>query len=667
MSQHDEFVPDDFTQRWAPTLYLLQQDTLKMLEKAETQAQILDELRAEAADLLGTSSTENAAGTYQNPSENAAGAYQNPNGGLNDAGRKHFGVKKGVTNYSSASEGEKKRWVRWALRFTKTPRPLKDDQGRPTRYALMFKAWGEAVPTSDSAVHAVHKKAETRSKALGMGENAAQDDTGLGEAYLYSSDNDFWEDVVRKDEDGTDTHTGVMVAFYPTDDEADTLSLDGGEKPHDLHLTLAYLGSLGAEVAADQTGQLDSAVRAWAATQPPVTARTAGIGVFNEDPPVTFAAIDSPQLPAVRASLLEALDQAGIPAIQTHGFIPHVTLTYADERDAPVPDMNFTFDAAHLIIAGRDTTIPLTGHTPQPGAMQPLAPSQQAQIDRQIVENDIPRHNRAAQLQVSERGKSAPLPLKSPTTTAFATEINGRQMIAAPADVIAHLKREGSSLREPTVEDIAAEHMMWIHGRFVGAEVPNRNGALWSAGDLELSRNTVTHGPLNWLHEAKHVIGSIGQADYVPAGIEGASTSMTQPHIAASAAIWKWVWPDEAYVVQQASDAGMLWYSMECISSQVACAGEGGCGATSSYSEYMAGAACEHVRQRASARQFLNPVFLGGAVIVPPTRPGWAEADARVMSTANALAEAAFEQAGQPDIPASQWEQMMAQLVIAAS
>lgn len=102
-----------------------------------------------------------------------AGKFQDPKGGLNSAGRRKFGVKKGVVNYSSASDADKRRWVRWALRFTKTPQPLKKPDGEPTRYALMFRAWGEPVPTSAAAVRAVHAKAMTRRKALGMGQDAA--------------------------------------------------------------------------------------------------------------------------------------------------------------------------------------------------------------------------------------------------------------------------------------------------------------------------------------------------------------------------------------------------------------------------------------------------------------------------------------------------------------
>ena len=47
--------------------------------------------------------------------------YQNPTGGLNDAGRKHYGVKKPVP------EGKN---------------PMKKPDGSPTRKALALKKWG---------------------------------------------------------------------------------------------------------------------------------------------------------------------------------------------------------------------------------------------------------------------------------------------------------------------------------------------------------------------------------------------------------------------------------------------------------------------------------------------------------------------------------------------
>ena len=104
--------------------------------------------------------------------------YKNPKGGLTAAGRAHYkrtegaNLKPGVKNYSGASPADKKRWVRWALRFagrSDIP-PLRKPNGEPTRFALMFTAWGEPVPSSDAAVRAVYAKAKSRRNELGMGQ-----------------------------------------------------------------------------------------------------------------------------------------------------------------------------------------------------------------------------------------------------------------------------------------------------------------------------------------------------------------------------------------------------------------------------------------------------------------------------------------------------------------
>ncbi len=115
---------------------------------------------------------------------------KNPKGGLTAAGRAFYkrtegaNLKPGVKSYSKASPADKKRWVRWALRFagrSDIP-PLKKPNGEATRFALMFAAWGEPVPTSVAAVRAVYKKALSRRDQLGMGKAAktqvAMSDTG---------------------------------------------------------------------------------------------------------------------------------------------------------------------------------------------------------------------------------------------------------------------------------------------------------------------------------------------------------------------------------------------------------------------------------------------------------------------------------------------------------
>lgn len=238
------------------------------------------------------------------------------------------------------------------------------------------------------------------------------------------------------------------------------------------------------------------------------------------------------------------------------------------------------------------------------------------------------------------------------------TTVGARTFLTAPATTASEQMWDAAPNANP--------HMLWMQGRFVGAEKPNRNNALWSIQDLQMGAPTVAHGPLNWLHEDRHVIGSIVDARLIPSRNEQADEGdvVREAHITALAGIWKWIYPDEAAVVEMASEAGQLAYSMECISESVQCvrneAADVGCGEVFPYMALSNGMVCDHLKERASTRRLVNPTFLGGAVIVPPTRPGWADANASVLRQAAALAEKAFEQAGRPDIPANTWEQMMA-------
>ena len=63
--------------------------------------------------------------------------FQDPSGGLNDAGRKKFGVKR------QQSSGKDGRRISFAARFSKVPGPLMKD-GKPTRLKLALKKWGFA-------------------------------------------------------------------------------------------------------------------------------------------------------------------------------------------------------------------------------------------------------------------------------------------------------------------------------------------------------------------------------------------------------------------------------------------------------------------------------------------------------------------------------------------
>ena len=62
--------------------------------------------------------------------------FQNPSGGLNDAGRKKFGVK------SPVSSGTNPRRVSFAARFAGMKGSMKKPDGSPSRKAMALKKWG---------------------------------------------------------------------------------------------------------------------------------------------------------------------------------------------------------------------------------------------------------------------------------------------------------------------------------------------------------------------------------------------------------------------------------------------------------------------------------------------------------------------------------------------
>jgi hypothetical protein len=96
-------------------------------------------------------------------------ATENPKGGLTEEGRAYFrrtegahlrpGVKKAMRDMSPA---EMRRKGSWAVRFygrASLP-PLRDDDGKPTRFALTAAAWGEPVPKTVAAARRIAAKGE---------------------------------------------------------------------------------------------------------------------------------------------------------------------------------------------------------------------------------------------------------------------------------------------------------------------------------------------------------------------------------------------------------------------------------------------------------------------------------------------------------------------------
>lgn len=279
-------------------------------------------------------------------------------------------------------------------------------------------------------------------------------------------------------------------------------------------------------------------------------------------------------------------------------------------------------------------------------------------------DSDLEQRLRALYTVSKGKSETSPDPVRAwATGDGFVAEVSGRFVLTAPAHKFSGVDELPSELAQRWQEQAAGNpYFMWVQGRFVEAEQANSNGAFWSTGDLEFGEMGVRHGPLNWLHQARKVIGTIADAKLIRPSTETASAE--RPFIAATAAVWKWIYPDEASVVELASDEGKLFYSMECVSEQVECAGDNGCGETFDYMKVMTEpkTVCSHIRERSSVRRLVNPSFLGGAVIVPPVTPGWKNANATVMRQAAALAEQTVD-ANHHGLAADEWQTLMAAVI----
>ena len=85
--------------------------------------------------------------------------FQNPEGGLNEAGRKHFKKTEGANLKRPLKTGTDPRRISFAARFAGMKGPMKDDKGNPTRKALALKAWGFGSVEAARNFANRHKKA----------------------------------------------------------------------------------------------------------------------------------------------------------------------------------------------------------------------------------------------------------------------------------------------------------------------------------------------------------------------------------------------------------------------------------------------------------------------------------------------------------------------------
>lgn len=210
----------------------------------------------------------------------------------------------------------------------------------------------------------------------------------------------------------------------------------------------------------------------------------------------------------------------------------------------------------------------------------------------------------------------------------------------------------------------ANQGFTYLRGRFVEADTPNGNGAMWTSEDLQMAEATVAGGPLNWLHQETKIIGTLLDGQMVAGREQSAAGAAIGNHIVSNAVMWRFLFPNETRAIETAAANSNAFFSMECLSRAVACVdtpGRPGCGEEFPYEDYDAGRTCAHLSERTSVRRFVDPWFLGGAVIVPPVQPGWANANVEVMRQAAELQER--QAAGADHLETAEAREMVAQIL----
>ena len=168
----------------------------------------------------------------------------------------------------------------------------------------------------------------------------------------------------------------------------------------------------------------------------------------------------------------------------------------------------------------------------------------------------------------------------------------------------------------------------------------------------------------------RHIIKrarALGLSDLLPEGWTGEKSAATaHPYIEALGVFWRYYFPEEYALVEDAHARGALFYSMECVPNQIQCAGDGGCGEVFDYFGRQDASYCDHLNDNAADKLLIEPHFTGGALIIPPVQPGWANADVHSLVAQHSLFAERVHQGiseERPHLSPVDWEALMNQVM----
>jgi hypothetical protein len=210
------------------------------------------------------------------------------------------------------------------------------------------------------------------------------------------------------------------------------------------------------------------------------------------------------------------------------------------------------------------------------------------------------------------------------------------------------------------------EAIKWVLAKYVEADKANSNGQMWALEDLRMKFPTVNNSPMNIDHHQREIVGTwVGSELLYPLDEQA---DVFNPYVEVLGAFWSAYFPEVLSKVEEAFDMGALHVSMECSGDSVTCAGtEVACGETFEYDGPFSDTYCEHIKERASFRQINNPHFLGGALILPPNKPGWKSASVTDLSETEVEKVMTDIEKSHPQLNEEQWRAMSESIVYRAT
>lgn len=209
----------------------------------------------------------------------------------------------------------------------------------------------------------------------------------------------------------------------------------------------------------------------------------------------------------------------------------------------------------------------------------------------------------------------------------------------------------------------------WVLGNYVEADNANSNGHYFPLDQLENAKTSIMFKPLNMLHAQRKPVGAFVAAEMMYP-TDSAAEEGQKPYVEALAAFWRHIFQDEYEIVQRAFDEGSLYFSMEAVPKSLICMEDD---LEFPYAGRQHESYCDHMRENpVASRKLMEPHFKGGAMIVPPVKPGWTSADvkevSRILTQELEAAETVYEdiKTNLPHLSPKEWEGLMIGLMVDA-